>query len=102
VVDGEDYLFTVAIHVFDDASTFHPGIPAKSNRIPQVPSAIGSTKTRSDTTLIDGDFGELSNTQVVGVRIVALSEFTANESYVPRDPTPTVAAGLAGFTLTLN
>jgi hypothetical protein len=52
VVDGEDYLFTVAIHVFDDASTFHPGIPAKSNRIPQVPSAIGSTKTRSDTTLI--------------------------------------------------
>lgn len=30
MVDGEDYLFTVAIHVFDDASTFHPGIPAKS------------------------------------------------------------------------
>jgi hypothetical protein len=98
VVESKDYLLTVAIHVFDDASTFHPGIPAKSNRIPHVPSAIGNRYTLPERTLIEVNFGEFSNTHVVGVRIVALSELAGNESYVPRDPTPTVAAGLAGFT----
>jgi hypothetical protein len=77
---AEYYLLTVAIQVFDEASTFQPGIPAKSNRIPQVPSAIGSKNTRPESTLIEVNFGEFSNTHVVGVKIVAISELAGIDS----------------------